>query len=186
MEQNLWQPEHLSNQYAKLIPIKPEDFEALFTVASDPLIWEQHPNKDRYKREVFALFFEGAMLSKGAFLIKDINTNELMGSTRFYDYSEEESIVKIGYTFYARKYWGTPINRSVKVLMLNHAFQFVDTVHFQVGTCNIRSQKAMEKLGAIKTSTLQVAYHAELPTENFVYEITKAHWQGLISKEVGL
>ncbi|MBE8726725.1 GNAT family N-acetyltransferase [Flavobacterium hungaricum] len=167
------QPEILENETVKLVPLQETDFENLFEVASDPLIWEQHPNKNRYEREVFLNFFEGAIESKGAFLIIDKTTNEVAGSTRFYDYEPENKSVFIGYTFYGRKFWGTGFNAQVKKMMLDYAFQAVDKVQFHIGAENFRSQKAIEKLGAIKIDEQEVAYYNEPSRHNFVYEIFK-------------
>lgn len=167
------QPEILESESVQLVPLQETDFESLFTVASDPLIWEQHPNKNRYERDVFQNFFEGAIESKGAFLILDKGTNEVAGSTRFYDYDPENSSVFIGYTFYGRKFWGTGFNAEVKKMMLDYAFKFVDKVHFHIGAENYRSQKAIEKLGAIKIDEQEIAYYNEPSRHNFVYEIVK-------------
>ena len=79
------QPNHLKNSFIVLSPLQENDFEELYAVANDELLWEQHPNKLRYQRDVFQNFFEGAMLSGGAFLIRDRETNEVVGSSRFYD-----------------------------------------------------------------------------------------------------
>lgn len=165
------QPTHLHNDVVHLVPLQPKDFEAVYAVASDPLIWEQHPNPDRYQRVVFENYFKGAIESKGAFLIKSTITNEVLGATRFYDYDAEKKEVKIGYTFFARSCWGNKINRQVKKLMLDYAFQFVDKVIFHVGSKNIRSQIAMERIGGIKVGEEEVAYYGESPKTNFVYEI---------------
>jgi len=167
----------LSNEKATLIPLEEADFEALYAVASDPAIWEQHPNKDRYKREVFRSFFDGALASGGAFKIIDKASGELAGSTRFYDYDAAANSILIGYTFYATRFWGTGINPSVKRLMLDYIFQFVDTVVFHVGANNIRSQMAMTRLGAVKVAEKEVAYFAEPTRHNFVYEIQKGDWR---------
>ncbi len=163
----------LENDYVKLVPLEQNDFEQLFAVASDPLVWEQHPNKDRYKREVFENFFLGAMESRGAFKIIEKNTGEIAGSTRFYDFNPENNSIFIGYTFYGRKFWGSKLNPQVKKLMLDYIFQFVDKVNFQVGKDNIRSQKAMEKLGAEKVDEVNVAYYGEPEKLNVVFEIKK-------------
>ena len=163
----------LENENVKLVPLNPNDFEELFSVASDPKIWEQHPNKDRYQREVFEKFFQGAMESKGAFKILDKNTGEIAGSTRFYDYNQDDNTILIGYTFYATKFWGSKLNPQVKKLMLDYIFQFVDKVNFHVGKDNIRSQKAMEKLGAKKVDEVNVAYFGEPEKLNVVFEIDK-------------
>lgn len=163
----------LQNEIIKLIPLKENDFELLYNIAKDPLIWEQHPNKNRWQRDVFQNFFEGAIKSKGAFLIYDAQTNEAIGSTRFYDYKPEESEVSIGYTFYARSHWGRKYNPAAKKLMMEHAFQFVDHVFFHIGAQNIRSQKAIEKLGAVKIKEEEIAYYGEESKLNFIYRIQR-------------
>lgn len=166
----------LENDYVKLIPLQENDFEQLFSVASDPLVWEQHPNKDRYKRDVFKRFFEGALESGGAFKIIEKNTGEIAGSTRFYNYNAADNSIFIGYTFYARKFWGSKMNPQVKKLMLDYIFQFVDKVNFHVGKDNLRSQKAMEKLGAKKVDEVIVAYYGEPDRLNVVFEILKTDY----------
>ncbi|MGL2965547.1 GNAT family N-acetyltransferase [Flavobacterium sp. XGLA_31] len=168
------QPTALKNDLIALIPLKESDFEELYDVASDPLVWEQHPNKLRYQREVFQNYFEGAILSKGAFLIRDTQTNECIGSSRFYDYDENEKSVLIGYTFIGRKFWGAGYNKALKKLMLDHAFQYVDKVYFHIGAFNIRSQKAIEKIGAVKVDEFEVEYYGEESKLNFVYLIRKS------------
>lgn len=141
-----WQP-LLKNELITLRPLIQTDFDALYSVASDPLIWEQHPNNDRYLEPVFRDFFALALDSKGAFVIIDNSTNNIIGSSRFYEYDAIKKQVVIGYTFISRAYWGTNYNRNIKELMMNYAFQFVDAIHFHVGITNYRSRRAMEKLG---------------------------------------
>lgn len=166
----------LETEKVALYPLQQADFEALYSVASDPEIWAQHPNKDRWKKDVFQNFFEGAMQSKGAFKIIDKASSEILGSSRFYDYDEQDSSILIGYTFYAVKCWGTGINHAVKSLMLDYAFQFVSKVYFHIGASNIRSQIAVSRLGARKVAEQEVSYYGEAPKLNFVYEIKKADW----------
>ena len=171
------QPIDLKNEIIQLIPLQETDFSALYKVASDPLVWEQHPNKLRYQRDVFQNYFEGAMLSKGAFLIRDTKTNEVIGSSRYYDFNENENStetsVLIGYTFIGRNFWGKGYNKALKKLMLDYAFQFVDKVYFHIGAYNYRSQKAIEKIGAVKVDEFEVEYYGEESKLNFVYLITK-------------
>lgn len=166
----------LENDKVILYPLQEEDFEALYTVASDPLIWEQHPNKDRWKRDVFRTYFEGALQSKGAFKIIDKSSNTIAGSTRIYDYNEQDNSILIGYTFYARQYWGKGINLSVKALMLDYLFRFVSHVDFHIGAVNTRSQVAIGRLGAKKVGEQEVAYFGEAPKLNYVYRIKKEEW----------
>lgn len=163
----------LENENVLLIPLEKHDFEELFAVASDPKIWEQHPNKERYQREVFQNFFAGALESKGAFLVIDKETEEVLGSTRFYGFDESEKSILIGYTFYGTRSWGKNINADVKKLMLDYIFQFVDTVIFHVGKENIRSVKAMHKLGAENLGEREIAYFGEDAKTNFIFQIKK-------------
>jgi RimJ/RimL family protein N-acetyltransferase len=165
------QPAHLRNQYVILTPLAGEDFEPLYAVASDPLIWEQHPNPDRYKRDVFSTYFKGAIESGGAFLIKNADTEEVIGCTRYYDHIPELREVKIGYTFFGRSSWGKGFNRAAKELMIRHALESVDTVIFHVGVNNHRSRRAMEKLGAALEGYEDVAYYGEATKQNCVYTI---------------
>ncbi len=170
-----WQPTDLENEWVQLIPLQPSDFERLYAVASDPLIWEQHPNPNRYQRDAFQNYFQGAIESKGAFLIQD-RSGQVIGCTRFCEYEPDKRQVKIGYTFFARACWGKPYNRSAKRLMLAYAFRFVDTVLFHVGACNVRSQKAMEKIGAEKIGEETIAYYGESLKLNVVFRITRANF----------
>jgi len=145
---------NLTGELVELRPIKPDDWDELFAVASDPLIWEQHPESDRYKEDVFRAYFQGALECGGAFVIIDKRSGRIVGSTRFFGYSPENSEIEIGWTFLARNYWGGRYNREIKDLMLDHAFQFVENVIFIIGENNIRSQKAIEKIGAVRDSTV--------------------------------
>ncbi|SIR33799.1 GNAT family N-acetyltransferase [Pontibacter lucknowensis] len=172
----------LENDKAILYPLQESDFEALYAVASDPKIWEQHPNNDRWKKDVFRIFFDGAMKSKGAFKIVDKATGSIAGSTRMYDYNAQNNSILIGYTFYATAYWGKGVNHAVKALLLDYLFQHVTEVYFHIGANNIRSQIAIGRLGAEKVSEQQVAYFGELPKLNYVYKIAKEDW--LVRKQV--
>ena len=167
------QPNHLSNHLIRLEPLQPSHFNELYETASDPLIWEQHPNPNRYQKEVFESFFEGALASGGAFIVRDVDTGKALGSTRFYDLKPLDNEIKIGYTFFSRDCWGKGINRQVKTLMLNYAFIYIEKVIFHIGAQNIRSQIAIEKLGAKKVGEEMVAYYNEPDRLNFVYEMMR-------------
>ncbi len=158
----------LSGELLSLRPLRPEDFHDLYAVASDPLIWEQHPNNDRYKEEVFKEFFRVALESGGALIAMDSKDGHIIGSSRFHGYDKEKSEIEIGWTFLARSYWGGVYNREMKQLMLRHAFQFVNNVVFLVGPKNLRSQRAMEKIGGVRTGTRL----DDTGRESFVYQIT--------------
>lgn len=131
-----------------LRPLVPEDWDALYAAASDPLIWAQHPEPDRHERAVFRRYFDGALASGGAFAIVDRATGRVIGSSRYCSLDPGGREVEIGWTFLERAYWGGATNAELKRLMLDHAFQFVERVVFVVGERNMRSRKALEKIGA--------------------------------------
>lgn len=164
---------YLRGELIELRPIAPEDWENLFSVASDSLIWEQHPERDRYKEDIFKNFFREALESGGAFVVIDRENQEIIGSTRFCGYDPQHSEVEIGWTFLARKYWGGRYNAEMKQLLLDHAFKFVESVVFFVGEKNFRSQKAIEKFGAIKLGTTTRACGNHPPARNVKYLIRK-------------
>jgi len=164
---------NIENDFVRILALKIDDFETLYKVAADPLIWEQHPNPDRYKREVFEMFFKGAIESGGAFLVFNAKTNQPIGSSRFYNFDKTTKSVAIGYTFLSRDHWGTLYNSALKTLMLMHAFKFVNYVVFHIGANNIRSQKAIVKLGAKKVDELEMEYYGEPVKLNYVYQIDK-------------
>lgn len=138
----------LNGKLLKLRPLELQDFEALYVVASDPLIWELHPERLRYQRAVFEKFFQAALDSKGALVVLDAQTGEIIGSSRFTGLDLSQSVIEIGYTFLSRAYWGKGHNTEMKSLMLGHAFKYVKNVLFLVGEKNLRSRRAVEKLGA--------------------------------------
>jgi RimJ/RimL family protein N-acetyltransferase len=143
----------LKGQLLELRPVRLDDFQDLYEVASDPLIWEQHPHNNRYQERVFRKFFRDALSSGGALIAIDSQTGRVIGSSRYDGYDKEKSQVEIGWTFLARSHWGGIYNGEMKRLMLEHAFKFVNNVIFVIGTQNFRSQKAVEKLGAVRVGS---------------------------------
>jgi RimJ/RimL family protein N-acetyltransferase len=159
----------LTGELVELRPLRADDFDALYAAASDPRIWEQHPEGDRYTRNVFQRYFDSAMQSGGAFAVIDRRTRRIIGSSRFHAYKEDASEIEIGWTFLERAYWGGSYNGEMKRLLLDHAFRFVDRVVFLVGPQNIRSQRAMEKIGGVRAGMRTNA----VGLESVVFEITK-------------
>jgi RimJ/RimL family protein N-acetyltransferase len=154
----------LKGDLLELRPLRPGDFEDLYAVASDPLIWEQHPAKDRYQEKVFRAFFDDALKSGGALMAIDLKDGRVIGSSRFHGYDPQKREIEIGWTFLARSHWGGSYNMEMKKLMLRHAFQFVRNVIFVIGPQNFRSQKAVEKIGAVLAGAR--------PDGNLIYQIT--------------
>ena len=152
----------------ELRPLRPEDWDALYSVASDPLIWEQHPDSERYEEPVFREFFRGALESGGALVVLDRRDGRIIGSSRYAQYDEARSEIEIGWTFLARSHWGGAYNGEMKRLMLDHAFRFVENVVFVIGPKNIRSQRSIQKIGAVLAGT-----NMARGRENLVFRILR-------------
>lgn len=145
----------LEDELIILRPLEKDDFDALYAAASDQLIWEQHPAYDRWQRDVFEVFFREAIASGGAFAVIDKASGKIIGSSRFVKVKENIHSIEIGWTFLAREYWGGVYNLSMKRLMINHALRFVDNILFFIGENNMRSRKAVEKLGGVLITELE-------------------------------
>ena len=143
----------LKGELLELRPLRPDDFEDLYAVASDPLIWEQHPINDRYNEDLFKVFFHDALQSGGALIAIDSEDRQVIGSSRFHGYDKENSEVEIGWTFLARSHWGGVYNKEMKRLMLRHAFNFVGSVVLLVGPDNTRSQRAVVNIGGVRVGS---------------------------------
>ena len=139
-------------------------------MASDPLIWEQHPEHNRFQEPTFRAFFEEALESRGALVALDRANGQVIGSSRYHGYDSEQSLIEIGWTFLARVYWGGRYNGEMKRLMLEHAFKWVKRVIFIIGPDNRRSQRAVEKIGGVRAGTTTDARGQA----RVVYEITPA------------
>lgn len=162
----------LAGELLEIRPLRAEDWESLFAIASDPLIWVQHPASDRYQEEVFKEFFREALESGGAFVVVDRKTQKTIGSSRYFGFDPVKSEIEIGWTFLARSHWGGRYNGELKRLMLDHAFKFVQSVVFLIGPANVRSQKAVEKIGGVLIERREKAIRGEA-VEQVVYQIKK-------------
>ncbi|MDH3244873.1 MAG: GNAT family N-acetyltransferase [Saprospiraceae bacterium] len=165
---------NLQNDLIRLRPLEADDYQSLYEVAKDPLIWEQHPVK-RYKPAVFEQFFRESIDSQGALIVIDQKSNAVIGSSRFRRLDYLDSAVEIGWTFLARKCWGGLYNKSLKSLMINHALANFDEVIFYIAECNIRSSKAIEKIGVIEV--YDERYRSPTPNNDRAYRISRAEWE---------
>ena len=170
----------LTGKRVSVRPIEISDWDGMFDAASDPKIWEQHPATERYTESVFRDYFDGALSSGSAFTFVDLATEKIIGSSRFYGLDANKSEIEIGWTFLARDYWGGSYNREIKALMLEHAFQYVETVVFWVGADNTRSRRAMENIGGVLRDGI-VTREVSGDDPYVVYEIAQRDWrQGLL------
>jgi N-acetyltransferase len=131
-----------------LRPLVAADREALWEVARDRLVWAQHPDRTRCEPAGFERFFQASLESGSALVVVDQRTGGIVGSSRYYDWHPARRELAIGYTFIARDCWGGDVNSEMKRLMVQHAAPWADRIWFHVGKGNLRSRRAMEKIGA--------------------------------------
>lgn len=160
----------LEGKFVKIRPLTRSDCDALYHVAKDPEIWEQHHSK-RYLKTVFKPFFEESVQSKGALAILDKTDNKIIGSSRYKTLDGFPRIAEIGWTFIAKKYWGGKYNGEIKALMTAHAFRFVDHAIFIVDKNNLRSQRAMRKIGGKEISEIRSADFPKVSKEKLIFVI---------------
>ena len=172
---------HLEGERLWLRPLREDDWDALFAIASDRELWAGHPAHDRWQEPVFREYFADALVSGGALVATDKATGGIVGASQFFDYQENEDgrgpSVEIGFTFLVRSHWGGATNRELKRLMLAHALKWVNYVRFRVGETNLRSRTAMERIGGRLTDRRQVEVKAGRPVIHVLYEIDRAGFE---------
>ena len=157
-----------------LRPLTESDWEAMYAVASDPLLWEVHPAWDRFKEPVFREYFAGAMASRGALAVIERVTNAIIGGSRYANFVAERNEIEIGWSFLARAHWGGAYNREMKTLMLTHAFRYFDSIRFNIGASNVRSRRAVEKIGArLDGEYVPEAINGVPPVLHVIYRLSR-------------
>lgn len=162
---------HLANADVMLRPLAANDWPALYAAASDPLIWGGHPAHDRWQEPVFRRFFDEALASDGALVALDPATDVFIGASRYDHDRAETGEVEVGWTFLARSHWGGATNAAMKALMIGHALKSVDRVIFLIGETNLRSRRAMEKIGGALTSRHHDAIMNGTAVRHLIYAI---------------
>ncbi|MGZ3173431.1 MAG: GNAT family N-acetyltransferase [Croceibacterium sp.] len=165
----------LEGERLLLRPLAPDDWDALYAVASDPAVWALHPAHDRWQEPVFRTFFADALANQGALVVIEKTSGEVVGSSRFQGYDPTDGgSVEIGWTFLAHRLWGTGCNAEMKRLMLSHALQSVERVLFRVGEDNVVSRGAMANIGGKLLDEVEVREMAGVRTIHVIYEIDRA------------
>jgi RimJ/RimL family protein N-acetyltransferase len=165
----------LEGERLLLRPLEPDDWNALYAVASDPDVWALHPAHDRWQEAVFRAFFDDALANRGALAVIEKASDEIVGSSRFQGYDPADGgSVEIGWSFLARRLWGKGYNAEMKRLMLAHALQYVEVAQFRVGAGNVVSRGAMKKIGGGLTDRTEDTVLAGSPVLHVIYEIDRA------------
>lgn len=146
-------PTVLTGETVQLFPLEASHQDALYEVASDPVLWTHIPVNGSV-RENFDQLIGQALQERAAgrqypFVIFHQPTQRLIGSTRFIDIEPRDRKLEIGFTYIMREYWGTNINFECKLLLMTYAFETLEAIRVQLKTkdTNIRSRTAIEKIG---------------------------------------
>jgi RimJ/RimL family protein N-acetyltransferase len=164
----------LGDSEIALRPLLELDWQQLYSAAADPLIWVDHPARDRWQETEFRAFFESALASGGALAVIGQASDTIVGSTRFDLSRVKAGEIEIGWTFLCRAHWGGSTNAAMKRLMIAHALRYFDRAIFMVGTDNVRSQRAMERIGGRLTDRQEISSIAGQQILHLVYVIDRA------------
>lgn len=163
----------LSGALIEMRPYVEDDFEALYAVAADPLIWEVHPVPERYQRPIFRAYVDDALADKGGLVAIERATGKIVGFSRYSQAYVGDEEMEIGWTFLSRHLWGGQHNRDMKRIMLTHALAHFPRVIFRVGKGNVRSRRAMEKIGGTLIPWDETVTVLGRNTPFIAYEITR-------------
>ncbi len=163
----------LTSDTVLIRPVRTGDWDALFAVASDPAIWAVHPAHDRWREPVFRAFFDEGLASGGGLTIIDRATGAVIGFSRYGEHDPERDRIEIGWTFLARSHWGGATNREIKRLMLAHMLAAVPTVFFRIGEDNVRSRRAVEKIGGTLIDETEVVERGGRPVGHVFYTVDR-------------
>ncbi|MBP2548983.1 RimJ/RimL family protein N-acetyltransferase [Neorhizobium galegae] len=156
-------------------PLRHDDWDGLFAAAGHPAVWAGHPASDRYTREKFEPYFGLLLESGGTVAVIDRAKQAIIGCSRYYLAPDRQDSLSIGYTFINHEYWGGRTNFELKRLMLDHAFEHYDEVWFHIAPTNIRSQKAVAKLGA-ENMYETVLNLSGVPAPAFCFRLGRNAW----------
>ena len=153
---NTWieHPTNLKGNIVHLAPLEKEHFEELYLAASDKKLWEFVP-LDCSVLETFNQAYSFALTEREKgnqypFVIIENSSNKIIGSTRLFDLFPDDKKLEIGWTWIESQFWGTKVNFECKLLLLKFCFEELKVRRVQIKTDerNIRSQKAIKKIGA--------------------------------------
>lgn len=178
------EPIVLEGHGVRLEPLAPAHAEGLAHAASDGRLWELRytfvPEADKvesYISEALAGQSAGHMLP---WAVRELESGAIAGSTRFHDVMAAVDRVEIGYTWYAARWQRSHVNTVCKLLLLGHAFEAIGcgVVGFRTDGVNVRSQRAIEALGASKDGVIR--HHAlrrdGTVRDSVMYSILAAEW----------
>jgi RimJ/RimL family protein N-acetyltransferase len=156
------EPVTLEGRHARLEPLAPHHAEGLCAAGSDPSVWAYLPMVRPAHVEDFRALIDAACVARGKghelpFAIIRRIDNRIAGTTRYLDIQRQNRSLEIGWTWLGAEFQRTPINTECKYLLMTHAFEQLGAVRvfFKTDSRNLRSQAALERIGAKREGTLR-------------------------------
>ncbi|MGR3542518.1 MAG: GNAT family N-acetyltransferase [Hasllibacter sp.] len=154
-------PRRLEGEALILRPMEAADAGPLAEAIADPLIWEQHPSKERGTPAGARTYADWLAAIGGTMIARRRGSGEVAGASRYYRTEDlPPGAWAIGFTVLVRDLWGGTANREMKALMLPPLFAVSDEVWFHIAPGNLRSQRATAKLGAVRREDAMVDHYA--------------------------
>ena len=186
----LVEPVILYGNRVRLEPLGPAHAADLFTVSQDPDIWTYMPVDPSHSLEALSTWIEAALRARAQgqqmpFAIVDALSGKVVGSTRYLSIAPQDYGIEIGWTWLAREVRRTAVNTECKYLLLRHAFESLRAIRVQLKTDsrNQRSQRAIERLGALREGVLrkQMILENGYQRDTVMYSIIAAEWPAVKS-----
>jgi len=177
-------PVTLEGHGVRLEPLTQEHHDALVAAATDGKLWElwftavpePHQTAD-YVADALAGQRAGHMLP---WVVRDLATDSIVGSTRYHDIMTSADRLEIGYTWYAVSRQRSHVNSACKILLMTHAFETLgcQVVGFRTDNFNFRSQRAIEALGAKKDGVLRHHFRRRDGSvrDSVMYSVLLSEW----------
>lgn len=182
----------LENDRVLLRPLVESDYEFLVPFAiNEPELWRYSlvtASGEKNMQNYIKAAIEDRKAGKSyPFCVVDKQTNEIAGSTRFYDYQKAHSTVQLGYTWYGKAFQGTGLNKNCKFLMLDFAFGILklDRVEFRADFLNKRSIAAMKSIGCVEEGVLRS--NCASPSgrrDSIILSILKSEWESGVREKL--
>ncbi len=178
-------PIELVGQKVKIRPMEQDDLIELYNAGNSADIWTYMPmsvqSLDDMKRLIDNALKAREQGTEFPFVIIAKDSQKIVGSTRFLDISTANRSLEIGWTWLSPAVWRTSINMESKYLLLRHCFEMLGTIRVQLKTDgrNQRSQKAIERLGAVREGVLRrhrIMYDGFV-RDSVYYSIIDQEWQ---------
>ncbi len=177
----------LENDLVKLMPLRLSQEEELWAIAQQIDLY-QYGSTDVSTKDKLTVYIQNALNEASAgksipFIIYNKQTSECAGCTRFGNIDPKNKVLHIGWTWISPALQGTGFNHQMKFLMLGHAFEEMhyEKVEFRIDERNVRSRKAVEKLGATLEGILRknVVTKNGLKRNSCCYGILMEEWAHL-------